>query len=264
VTWFGYVRDLDTRGTANTAISVGDENWAVGDKLYVHPTAPGKLTKVEPAAPNVKICVASVIIRNQTAGVLFVRPTTNLTAADLSDVQITSPASDQILLYDNNRWENVNFGIDIDTTPTLGGNLDGGGFNVSNVANISGGNLSVTGNVSGNVEGFEIGYRNVPQVTLSANVNVDLSDSGKHFYSTTAGDLAVLIPTNANVTFPVGTAFSVVVQAAGNVAVNADSGVTLYLAGNSTAGNRTVGTYGMATVLKVATDTWFINGTGVS
>ena len=264
VTYFGYVRGLDTRGTANTAISVGDETWAVGDKLYVHPTAPGKLTNVEPEAPNVKICVASIMIRNQTAGVMFVRPTSNLDMTDLSDVQITSPASDQILLYDNNRWENVNFGIDIDTTPTLGGNLDGGGFNVSNVANISGGNLSVTGNVSGNVEGFEIGYRNVPQVTLSANVNVDLSDSGKHFYSTTAGDLAVLIPTNANVTFPVGTAFSVVVQAAGNVAVNADSGVTLYLAGNSTAGNRTVGTYGMATVLKVATDTWFINGTGVS
>jgi hypothetical protein len=143
ITYFGYVRGLDTRGTANTAISVGDETWAVGDQLYVHPTAAGKLTNVEPAAPNVKICVASVIIRNQTAGVVFVRPTTNLTAADLSDVQITSPVSDQILLYDNNRWENVNFGIDIDTTPTLGGNLAGAGFNVSNV-----GNISATGNVS--------------------------------------------------------------------------------------------------------------------
>jgi hypothetical protein len=137
---------------------VGDENWAVGDKLYVHPTAPGKLTKVEPAAPNVKICVASVIIRNQTAGVLFVRPTTNLTAADLSDVQITSPASDQILLYDNNRWENVNFGIDIDTTPTLGGNLAGAGFNVSNVStisatgNITGGNLISSATIFGNVD----------------------------------------------------------------------------------------------------------------
>lgn len=155
------------------------------------------------------------------------------------------------------------------TTPVaniaaLSGNLDGGGFNVSNVANISGGNISATGNISANVNGFQIGYRNVPQVVLSANANVALGDSGKHFYSTTAGNLAVLIPTNANVAFPVGTAFSVVVQAAGNVAVNADTGVTLYLAGNSTSGNRTVGTYGMATVMKVATDTWFINGTGVS
>jgi hypothetical protein len=113
VTYFGYVRGLDTRGTANTAISVGDETWAVGDKLYVHPTAPGKLTNVEPEAPNVKICVASIMIRNQTAGVMFVRPTSNLNLTDLSDVQITTPSSNQILMYDSNRWQNVPFGLPV-------------------------------------------------------------------------------------------------------------------------------------------------------
>jgi hypothetical protein len=109
VTYFGYVRELDTRGTANTALSVGDEDWQVGDKLYVHPTAPGKLTNVEPEAPNVKICVASVINRNQTAGVLFVRPTTNLTLSKLSDVQIDTPQANELLQYvsANNRWENT-------------------------------------------------------------------------------------------------------------------------------------------------------------
>jgi hypothetical protein len=109
VTYFGYVRGLDTRGTANTALSVGDEDWQVGDKLYVHPTAPGKLTNVEPEAPNVKICVASVINRNQTAGVLFVRPTTNLTLSKLSDVQIDTPQANELLQYvsANNRWENT-------------------------------------------------------------------------------------------------------------------------------------------------------------
>jgi hypothetical protein len=66
------------------------------------------------------------------------------------------------------------------------------------------------------------------------------------------------------VAFATGTAISVVVQAAGNVLVNAASGVTLYMGGNSTAGNRVISTYGMATLLKVATNTWFINGTGVA
>lgn len=75
VTHFGYVRGLDTRGTAVSAIAVGNENWAVGDKLYAHPTVAGKLTNVEPILPNQKICVASVINRHQSAGVLFVRPT---------------------------------------------------------------------------------------------------------------------------------------------------------------------------------------------
>jgi hypothetical protein len=159
ITYFGYVRGLDTRGTANTAISVGDETWAVGDQLYVHPTAAGKLTNVEPAAPNVKICVASIMTRNQTSGVLFVRPTTNLYMTDLSDVQITTPATNQFLVYVGNRWENTALDISLDTTPTLGGNLAGAGFNVSNVGNISAtgnitaqnftGNINITGNVQG-------------------------------------------------------------------------------------------------------------------
>jgi hypothetical protein len=109
VTHFGYVRGLDTRGSVVSSIAVGDEDWQVGDKLYVHPTAPGKLTNVEPEAPNVKICVASVINRNQTAGVLFVRPTTNLTLSKLSDVHVDSPTDGQLLQYvsANTRWENT-------------------------------------------------------------------------------------------------------------------------------------------------------------
>jgi hypothetical protein len=88
---------------------VGDETWAVGDQLYVHPTAAGKLTNVEPEAPNVKICVASIMTRNQTSGVVFVRPTTNLDMVDLSDVQITTPANGEVLQYvsANSRWENT-------------------------------------------------------------------------------------------------------------------------------------------------------------
>lgn len=107
-TYFGYVRGIDTRGTANTALSVGDEDWQIGDKLYVHPTANGKLTKVEPQAPNTKICTAVVITRHQTVGVLFVRPTTNLVLSKLSDAQINTVTDGELLQYvsANNRWEN--------------------------------------------------------------------------------------------------------------------------------------------------------------
>jgi hypothetical protein len=108
VTHFGYTRGLDTRGTEPSSIAVGDENWAVGDKLYVHPTVAGKLTNVEPQAPYVKICVASVITRHQSTGVLFVRPTTNLDIKKLSDVQIGTLANNDLISYNNtnNRWEN--------------------------------------------------------------------------------------------------------------------------------------------------------------
>lgn len=111
--------------------------------------------------------------------------------------------------------------------------------------------------------GAAIGYRDIPQVTFSANATAAISDAGKHFYSTTAGNLSLLIPTNTNVAFPTGATLTVVVNAAGNVLVNADTGVSLYIAGSSTTGNRVVGAYGLASVMKVATDTWVISGTGV-
>ena len=134
---------------------------------------------------------------------------------------------------------------------------------VAAVVNTTLSNITVSGNITGNTNGFAIGYLNIPQVVAS-NATLALTDAGKHYYSTTAGSLTLTIPTNANVAFASGAAISIVVQAAGNVLVNAAGGVTLYMAGNSTAANRVVSTYGMATLMKVATDTWFINGTGVS
>jgi hypothetical protein len=142
------------------------------------------------------------------------------------------------------------------TTTTNGALIVTGGTGIS-------GNLNVGGNIAGNTAGFAIGYRDIPQVAAS-NTTLGATDGGKHYYSTTAGNLTLTIPNNATTSFATGTAISIVVQAAGNILVNAASGVTLYVAGNSTAANRVVGAYGMATLMKVASDTWFINGTGVS
>jgi len=129
-------------------------------------------------------------------------------------------------------------------------------------ANITG-TLNVTGNITGNTAGFAIGYLNIPQVAAS-NTTIALTDAGKHYYSTSAGNFTLTVPNNTTTSFATGTAISIVVQSAGNVLVNAASGVTLYMAGNSTAANRVVSNYGMATLMKVATDTWMINGTGVA
>jgi hypothetical protein len=37
----------------------------------------------------------------------------------------------------------------------------------------------------------------------------------------------------------------------------------MYLAGNTTSASRNLTTYGMATLIQVAANTWMINGTGV-
>ena len=95
---FGYVRDLDTRGTSSTSISVGDETWAAGDLLYVHPTVPGKLTNVK---PQHEIVVAIIIIRHQSTGILFVRPTSGGHLEDIHDISLSSLSNQDILIYNS-------------------------------------------------------------------------------------------------------------------------------------------------------------------
>ena len=133
--------------------------------------------------------------------------------------------------------------------------------NVNVIAYLAG-NITV-GNIAGSVNGFNIGYRDVPQIT-AANLTLIANDAGKHYYGANTNPTTITIPTNANVAFGNGTAISLVNQGTGNITVTPAGGVLLYLAGNSTAGSRVITSYGMATLLKVQVNTWFINGTGVS
>ena len=107
VTHFGYTRGLDTRGTAASSIAVGDENWSVGDILYAHPTAAGKLTNVK---PKHEISVAIIINRHQSSGVVFVRPTSFGHLFDNHDVDINtgSLSTGDLLIYDSGSdyWTN--------------------------------------------------------------------------------------------------------------------------------------------------------------
>ena len=158
--------------------------------------------------------------------------------------------------------------ISATSTITSAANVTGGNITTAGLitagGNVTSGNLSVTGNVTGNTAGFAIGYRDIPQISLSANATIATADAGKHFYSTSASNLILTIANNASAAFQTGSALTIINQGTGNITVAQGSGVTLYLAGNATAGNRTISTFGMATCIKVATNTWFINGTGVA
>lgn len=68
-TTLGKVRDLNTTGSSVS------ETWAIGDLLWAHPTIPGALTKVKPAAPEIAVSVAAVLHVGTVDGVLLVRPT---------------------------------------------------------------------------------------------------------------------------------------------------------------------------------------------
>jgi hypothetical protein len=117
---------------------------------------------------------------------------------------------------------------------------------------------------TGNTGGFEIGYKDVPQNYTNTSFTIALSDRGKHIYTANGTSQTITIANNSSVAFPIGTAISIVSQGAGTITVARGAGVSLYLAANSTSADRSIATYGMASLLKVGTDTWFISGAGVT
>jgi hypothetical protein len=101
------------------------------------------------------------------------------------------------------------------------------------------------------------------QANISGNITISANQAGTFLYSTTSAADVITVPSNANVAFPIGTTLTIVLQGTGSLLLQPQANVSMYLGGNATAGTRTVSPYGIGTLLKVGTNTWFINGTGV-
>ena len=65
------------------------------------------------------------------------------------------------------------------------------------------------------------------------------------------------IPTNASVAFPIGTQILIVQKGAGQTTISGDTGVTVYSEDSKV---KTVGQYALATLIKCASDTWYLGG----
>jgi hypothetical protein len=108
-----------------------------------------------------------------------------------------------------------------------------------------------------------VGFINSPQNSQSGSTyTLVLGDAGDHVYFTGGSTATLTVPTNASVAFPTGTTILVLNNNSGALTISG-AGVTFQLANGAT-GNRTVATKGMASLLKVATDTWWVTGPGVT
>jgi hypothetical protein len=152
-----------------------------------------------------------------------------------------------------------------------GGNVTTGGL-ITATGNVTGGNIVTAGTVSGATvaatsfsagntatvtsANYTIGYRDLPQLTSFGTLAT--TDGGKHYY----GSGTITVPTNAAVSLAVGTA--VLIIATSSTTISVSGGVTLRWGGTSSTGGRTLAQFGVATLVKVATDTWYISGTGLS
>jgi hypothetical protein len=105
---------------------------------------------------------------------------------------------------------------------------------------------------------YQFGFRNMPQSGTTSG-NLALGDSGKHVYVSSG----VTVPPNSSVPFEIGAVVTVVSNAT-SLTITQGSGVTLKWANSASTGNRTLASNGIATLLKVATDTWYIFGLGLT
>ena len=85
-----------------------------------------------------------------------------------------------------------------------------------------------------------------------------MSDAGKYINISTGG---VTVP---SAVFASGDVISIYNNSASNQTITQGSGVTMYLAGTSTTGNRIIAQRGIATILCVGSNTFTVIGGGLS
>ena len=102
------------------------------------------------------------------------------------------------------------------------------------------------------------------QNSQSANYTFLITDAFKHILHPAAdtNNRTFTIPANASVAFPVGTMLTFVNEI--NTITIAITTDTLNFVGDGTTGSRSLAAYGMATLLKTGTTSWWINGTNLT
>lgn len=133
-------------------------------------------------------------------------------------------------------------------------------FTFSEAGAFSATSLSASGTIT--TGGLEVGYRKVPLTVQNAAYTFTAADAGKGIQHT---DTTARTYTVNNSVFAAGDVVSVQNDTgSGAVTIAAGTGVTLYLAGTTTTGNRTVAARGVATIFFASASVAYVSGSGVS
>ena len=112
------------------------------------------------------------------------------------------------------------------------------------------------------------GFNVADIATHNAAYTLVLSDAGKMIYHSETTARAWTVPPNASVAFPVGTVINLLNNSTGNITITRGSGVVVrWFEGDGTAavnGNHVLDGGSVATITKLASDTWGLWGNGIS
>lgn len=184
---------------------------------------------------------------------------TTLNNMTLANVTISSVAT----ALPNNYLANSSVTVG-NTALTLGSTVSSiGNLTLTNVT-ISSGTINANATAATVDSVNVVGYMGIPQNSQNGNYNIVIGDAGKHIYHP-AGQAAATytIPANSNVAFTTGTAITIVNGSANNVSISVTTD-TMTLANSATTGTRTLTANGVATCVKVTSDSWIISGAGLS
>ena len=117
--------------------------------------------------------------------------------------------------------------------------------------------VSGTTFTSKKITGAELKNSVIKSATAST-YNFILTDSHKTVMLIDGSSVAARIPLNSAVAFPIGTRIEIIQEGAGQITVQGTTaGVTLNSSGGKT---KLAAQYAQATILKTATDTWYLFG----
>ena len=136
----------------------------------------------------------------------------------------------------------------LSASPTLTGTLSAAAISAS-------GNIATSG---GTVSDSLSNVRTVPVESKSTAYTLTSTDAGQAISITTGG---ITVPSGV---FSAGQNVTIYNNSSSNQTITQGSGVTMYLVGTSTTGNRTLAQYGLATLLCVASNTFVITGGGLT
>lgn len=212
--------------------------------------------------------VPNYVLSNSGGGLVWVQPST---LSGVGDLRSTNNLSD----LSNIATARTNLGLGTAAVAAVGTSGDALGKLNANLT--FSGTLSFTGAVTlGGTVNHQItatptaltdsslGYRGAPVNSQPNTYTFVLGDSGRCVVSTSASPVTWTIPPIASVAYPLGTVILLANLSASTVTVARGSGVTLRIAGSATNANATIAAYGLATLILVGTNTWFISGAGVT
>lgn len=199
----------------------------------------------------------------------------------LTDASISSPATAQVLRYNGSAWVNATLGYgDLSGTPGVATTSSNGLLSSTDKTKLDGIATGATATPLSNSTPASLGTAASGSSTSAARADhvhplqttpiyapvitetntartLALSDSGSYISTTNASAITVTIPNDSTVTWANYTEIHFEQSAAGKITFAAGSGVTLR---SAAATLTTIGQYSVATLKRVAANTWTLFG----